>query len=170
MIIRAENCSIIRRDNLNKTFKLKCECCVVLQNKIKKILVPMDGSKTSFKALDEAIGIARACHATILGFHGISFLPTGFMPSVVPYQIYQKKETGKFMEKAKLLAAKKGILFRYAIVFGNPVEQILAITKSKKCDLIVIGARGKGRIREFFLGSVSNAILHNSSVPVLLVK
>ncbi|MFY9301384.1 MAG: universal stress protein [Candidatus Nitrosotenuis sp.] len=141
-----------------------------MQNKIKKILVPMDGSKTSFKALEQAVEMARACHATILGIHGISFLPTGFMPSVVPYQIYQKKEAGVFMEKAKILAAKKGILFKYAIVFGNPVEQILNMAKSKKCDLIVIGARGKGRVKELFLGSVSNAVLHNSTVPVLLVK
>ena len=141
-----------------------------MQNKIKRILVPMDGSKTSFKALDEAIEIARACHATILGFHAISFLPTEFMPSVVPYKIYQKKEAGKFMEQAKYRAAKHGILFKYAIVFGNPVEQILHIAKSKKCDLMVIGARGKGRVKEFFLGSVSNAALHRSTIPVLLVK
>jgi nucleotide-binding universal stress UspA family protein len=141
-----------------------------MQPKIKRIIVPMDGSKTSFKALDEAIEIARACHATILGFHAISFLPTGMMPSVVPYQIYQKKEAGKFMEAAKLRAAKKGILFKYAIAFGNPVEQILGMAKAKKIDLIVIGARGKGRLKEIFLGSISNAILHKSSVPVLLVK
>jgi nucleotide-binding universal stress UspA family protein len=142
----------------------------MVQSKIKRIVVPLDGSKTSFKALDEAIEIARACHATILGFHGIAFLPTGVMPSVVPYQIYQKKEAGKFMEEAKLRAAKKGILFKYVITFGNPVEQILNMAKTKKFDLIVIGARGKGRIKELFLGSVSNAILHNSTIPVLLVK
>jgi nucleotide-binding universal stress UspA family protein len=141
-----------------------------LQNKIKRILVPMDGSKTSFKALDEAIEIARACHATILGFHAISFLPTEFMPSVVPYKIYQKKEAGKFLEQAKYQAAKHGILFKYAIVFGSPTEQILKVAKSKKCDLIVIGARGKGRVMELFLGSVSNAVLHSSTIPVLLVK
>ena len=142
----------------------------MVQSKIKRIIVPMDGSKTSFKALGAAIEIARACHATVLGFHGISFLPTGFMPSVVPYQIYQKKEAGKFMENAKLLAAKKGILFRYVITFGDPVDQVLKMAKTKKFDLIVIGARGKGRIKEFFLGSVSNSILHNSTIPVLLVK
>lgn len=141
-----------------------------MQNKIKRILVPMDGSKTSFRALDNAIEMARAYHATILGVHAISFLPTEFMPSVVPYKIYQKKEAGKFFEKAKFLAAKKGILFKYAIVFGNPVEQIIDIAKSKKCDLIVIGARGKGRLAELFLGSVSNAVLHMSTIPVLMVK
>lgn len=142
----------------------------MMNNKIKKILVPMDGSKTSFRALDNAIEIARACHATILGVHVISFLPTEFMPAVVPYKIYQKKEAGIFLEKSKTLAAKKGILFKYAIIYGNPVEQIIGLARAKKFDLIVIGARGKGRLAEAFLGSVSNAILHKSSIPVMIVK
>jgi nucleotide-binding universal stress UspA family protein len=142
----------------------------MMGNKIKKILVPMDGSKTSFRALDSAIEIARACHATILGVHAISFLPTEFMPAVVPYKIYQKKEAGIFLEKSKTLAAKKGILFKYAIIYGNPVEQIIGLARAKKFDLIVIGARGKGRLAEAFLGSVSNAILHKSSIPVMIVK
>jgi nucleotide-binding universal stress UspA family protein len=141
-----------------------------MENKIKRILVPMDGSKTSFRALDSAIQVARACHATILGVHSIPFLPAEFMPAVVPYKIYQKKEAGKFLENAKQLAAKKGILFSYAITYGSPVEQILGIAKKKKVDLIVIGARGKGRVAELFLGSVSNAVLHKSSIPVLVVK
>lgn len=142
----------------------------MIQNKIKKILVPIDGSKTSFDALDNAIEIARACQATILGIHSISFLPTDFMPSVVPYAIYQKKEAGKFMEDAKLRAAKKGIVFKYMITFGSPVEQIVNTAKSKKFDLIVIGAHGKGRVKELFLGSVSNAVLHKSQIPVMIVK
>lgn len=140
------------------------------QNKIKKILVPMDGSKTSFAALDNAIEIARACHATILGIYAIPFLPTGFMPSVIPYEIYQKKAAGQFMENAKIRAAKKGVLFKYMITFGNPVDHIINISKSKKFDLIVVGAHGKGKVKELFLGSVSNAIIHKSQIPVMIVK
>jgi len=142
----------------------------MVQNKIKKILVPIDGSKTSFNALDIAIEIARACHSTILGIHTVSFLPTGFMPSVVPYEIYQKKVAGKFMENAKIRAAKKGILFKYTITFGSPAEHIINTAKSKKFDLIVIGARGRGRVKELFLGSVSNAVIHKADIPVMVVK
>lgn len=152
-------------------FKFKERRIVLLiQSKIKHILVPMDGSKPSFAALDHAIQIARVCQATVIGVHVVSFLPAEFMPSVVPYRIYQKKEAGKFMEKAKERAAKKGILFKYTITYGNPAEQVIGMAKSKKFDLIVVGARGKGRVKEMFLGSVSNEILHKSRIPVMIVK
>ncbi|MGQ0606075.1 MAG: universal stress protein [Candidatus Nitrosotenuis sp.] len=142
----------------------------MIKNQIKRILVPMDGSKTDTRALDQAIEMARATHAIILGLNVIPFLPAEFMPTVSPYKIYQRKAAGLFLEKAKYRAAKHGILFSYVIVYGNPVEQILGIAKKKKIDLIVIGARGKGRVKELFLGSVSNAVLHKSQIPVLLVK
>ena len=142
----------------------------MIKNQIKKILVPMDGSKTSFVALDEAIEMARATQARVLGLNVISFLPAEFMPAVSPYKIYQKKDAGLFRAKAKLRAAKRGVLFTYAIVYGSPVEQIMGFAKKKKIDLIVIGSRGKGLVKELFLGSVSNAVLHKSQIPVLLVK
>ena len=142
----------------------------VVQTNFKRILVPMDGSKPSLNGLDNAIEIARACQGSILGIYVISFVPTEFMPTVVPYRIHQKKDAGIFLEKAKVRAAKRGILFKYVIVYGSPAEEILRIARSKKMDLIVVGARGKGRASEIFLGSVSNAILHKSSTPVLIVK
>jgi nucleotide-binding universal stress UspA family protein len=152
-------------------FKLKSQNHIMMiKNQIKRILVPMDGSKTSERALDQAIEMARATHARILGLNIIPFLPAEFMPAVSPYKIYQKKEAGIFLERAKLRAAKHGILFTYAILYGSPVDQIIGIAKKKKVDLIVIGARGKGRVKELFLGSVSNAVLHKSQIPVLLVK
>lgn len=152
-------------------FKLKSKNnIIVIKNQIKRILIPMDGSATSARALDQAIEIARSTHASILGLNVIPFLPAEFMPAVSPYKIYQKKEAGLFLEKAKYRAAKHGILFSYVILYGSPVEQTLAVAKSKKIDLIVVGARGKGRVKEVFLGSVSNALLHKSQIPILLVK
>jgi len=142
----------------------------MIKSQIKRILVPMDGSKTSERALDQAIEIARATHATILGLNVIPFLPAEFVPAVSPYKIYQRKEAGLFLEKAKYRAAKHGILFSYAIMYGSPVDQILGTARKKKIDLIVIGARGKGRVKELFLGSISNAVLHKSQIPILLVK
>ena len=143
-----------------------------MEKKIKNILIPLDGSKNSFRGLDNAISIARACQATITGLYvrplpGISALhPIGFID---PKHV---KEAKKFLEKAKTKAAKKGILFNGKIVGGEPGFNIIrfAHKKKNKVDLIVIGARGMGAVKELFLGSVSNYVVHKSKLPVLVVK
>jgi nucleotide-binding universal stress UspA family protein len=46
----------------------------------------------------------------------------------------------------------------------------IAHNKKDKFDLIVMGSRGRGAVKELFLGSVSNYVVHTSNIPVLLVK
>jgi nucleotide-binding universal stress UspA family protein len=53
---------------------------------------------------------------------------------------------------------------------GNPDNDIVAYSKILKPDLIVIGSRGLGGVKEAFLGSVSNHVMHKSLMPVLIVK
>ncbi len=142
------------------------------KNKIRNILVPIDGSKNSFRGLDDAIELARDFHATITGIYvrhmsGIYPLhPLGFLdPSMV-------KKAKKFLASAKTRAAKKGIVFRSKIIDGNPRHDIVkyAHTKKHKIDLIVIGARGMGSAKEIFLGSTSHYVVHKSKIPILVVK
>jgi len=44
------------------------------------------------------------------------------------------------------------------------------LANTKRFDLVVIGARGRGSLKEAFLGSVSNAIVHKCKIPVMIVK
>ncbi len=138
--------------------------------KIKKILIPLDGSKNSFRGLDQAIYIARQCQATLLGIHVIK-IPPAFVLNKLKVDETLKKSGKKVMEKAKTEAAKKGIVFNYSIIPGSdPGYDIIKFSKKNKTDLIVIGARGLGGLKEMFLGSVSNYVLHKSKTPVLIVK
>jgi nucleotide-binding universal stress UspA family protein len=84
--------------------------------------------------------------------------------------MHPEREAKKFLADARKRAAQKGILFKSKIIWGSPVCEIQEMTKAKKFDLIVIGARGMGSIKELFLGSVSNAIVHKSKIPVMVVK
>jgi nucleotide-binding universal stress UspA family protein len=52
---------------------------------------------------------------------------------------------------------------------GYPAEEILNVTDEEGCDLIILGTHGKGFLKQTFLGSVSNAILHRAQKPVLLI-
>jgi len=140
--------------------------------KTKKILVPLDGSKNSFRGLDMAIHIASQSHGTITALvvksvPGISALhPLGFL------DFNSMKEVKRVLAQAKDRATKKGIKLTGKSLAGDPGYDIARFVNNTKngIDIVVIGARGLGSIKEMFLGSVSNYVLHKSKKPVLIVK
>ncbi|MBC8252001.1 MAG: universal stress protein [Candidatus Nitrosopelagicus sp.] len=140
--------------------------------KTKKILVPLDGSKNSIRGLDMAIHIARQSHGTIIALAvksvpGIYALhPLGFL------DFNSMAEVKKFLNDAKVRAAKKGIKLTPKALTGDPGYDVARFANNNKngIDLVVIGARGRGAAKEIFLGSVSNYVLHKSKKPVLVVK
>ena len=139
-------------------------------NKIRMILVPLDGSSNSFRGLDIAINLARQCHATITGLYVVGITkPRIDEPITSPDKIFLKYAQ-KIMKKAKLKAAKQGILFFDRVSYGDEEKRIVDFAEKKDFDLIVIGSRGMGAIKEFFLGSTSNYVMHKSKKPVLIVK
>ena len=142
----------------------------MIRKKVRNILVPIDGSKNSFRGLDNAIYIARQCHAVITGLYVIPVYPKNFFDVVIPYQVYFKKEAKKFMAKARKLAAQRGILFKPKMIYGSPSAEILDLAKPKKHQLIVIGSRGQSVLKEAFMGSVASAVVHRSKIPVIVVK
>jgi nucleotide-binding universal stress UspA family protein len=140
-----------------------------MQN-IKKILVPMDGSKNSMRGLDEAIYLARQCHATITGLYVLPLTKPIKDSQISHLEKYLLKNASKFMSKAKTRAAQNGIVFDDDITYGDEGPKIINYATNKEFDIIVIGSRGMGSIKEAFLGSTSNYVLHKSKIPVLIVK
>ena len=138
--------------------------------KIKKILVPLDGSSNSFRGLDVAINMARQCHATITGLYVAGITKPRTNESISSLEKILLEYAQKIMKKAKLTAAKKGILFFDVVSYGDDEKRIVDIAERKNFDLIVIGSRGMGSAKEIFLGSTSNYVLHKSKKPVLIVK
>ncbi len=141
-----------------------------MSKKIKKILVPLDGSKNSFRGLNEAILVARYAHSTITGLYVIPYVRPTRDVYFGSYRQYFVKHAKKFMKKAKILSTKKGISFSEKIQWGNQGLKIVSYAENQRFDLIVIGSSGKGLATRFFLGSTSNYVVHKSKVPVLLVK
>ncbi len=139
-------------------------------NKIKKILVPLDGSANSFRGLDVAIHMARENHATITGLYVVGMAKPRTNEPISSLEKILLDNAQKIMKKAKLRATKKGILFCDRVSYGNDGERIVDIAQKKNFDLIVIGSRGMRAAKEIFLGSTSNYVLHKSKKPVLIVK
>jgi nucleotide-binding universal stress UspA family protein len=152
-----------------------------------KILVPLDGSEHSSRALEIAIQIAKKFGAKITLIHVYSVTvrpvvmpePTTLTPPGVP--VMTPAEVSKVVEAARKAASSfltdgerkvkaEGIQVDTMLVEGQTVEEISRIAKEDKFDLIIMGARGISRIREILLGSVSDGVIRNAHCPVLVVK
>ncbi len=138
--------------------------------RIKKILVPLDGSSNSFRGLDVAIHMARECQATITGLYVAGIVKPRTSDPISPLEKILLEHAQKIMKKAKLKSAQKGILFFDRVSYGDDEKRIVEIAEKQNFDLIVIGSRGMGSAKELFFGSTSNYVLHKSKKPVLIVK
>ena len=152
-----------------------------------KVLVPLDGSEHSLRALDIAIQIAKKFKASITLAHVFSVTatpmimpePTTLTPSGIP--TVTPAEISKIVEatrevgnrilsdgKDKVKSAKVEV--DTVLREGNTVQEIVKIAKEGKFGLIVIGVRGVSKIRELLVGSVSDGVMKHAPCPVLVVK
>ena len=139
-----------------------------MANKFGQILVPYDNSQNAKRALNKAITLANLTHATITLVHVISYHKA--MGKIVePYKGTVISHVKKFMKDVAKYALREEVLVNQRILYGNPAEEILNLMKKKKFDLIVVGRRGTTKITGPSLGSVSNALVQSSKVPVLVV-
>ena len=83
----------------------------------------------------------------------------------------QQKFSMKSLNELKERFKHKGFMTREEVVLsGNPAQKIMDYAKGKEIDLIVTGSRGKTKMQDFLLGSVSKKILENARCDVLIVK
>jgi nucleotide-binding universal stress UspA family protein len=141
-----------------------------------KILVPLDGSEHSIKALEKAVQIAKKFDGKITIFHAYTThlvsLPKEYaVPESTPRMIEISGEVGaNILADAKTRAETEGVQVETLLTMGHPVETILEASKNGKFDLIVIGARGLSPMKEMLLGSVSHGVTTHARCPVLVVK
>ena len=144
---------------------------IVIKKKISKILVPLDGSKNSIRGLETAITLARSCGATLTGIYSIYAPPHSEFRGVGSVEKSLNVEVKKFMEEAKILSAKNGIVFNEKILRGEIGYNIIKMAHGKgNFDMIVMGSRGRSSTKAMFFGSVSNYVIHASKIPVVIVK
>ncbi len=140
-----------------------------------KILVAVDGSDSSIKALDYAAHLASQDNAELIIISAAEPLPPiaieGSTPSYLPqYQDDLHKALEK-IQKEQLDRIQKQypkLKITAKVIDGRPVPVIREA--SKNTDLIVIGHRGQGGILDWMLGSVAKQIVDTCTVPVLVIK
>lgn len=139
---------------------------------IGRILVPIDGSVNSFRGLDMAISVAKAAGASVTLVHSVDEQPRTEFSSAEQAGGAGSGNAGGFVGRAEKALGRNGVPFKTKIVHGNAGYGILKLAHSKSggFDMIVIGSRGRGAVREMFFGSTSNYVIHSSRIPVLVVK
>jgi nucleotide-binding universal stress UspA family protein len=152
-----------------------------------RILVPLDGSEHSLRALEMAKQIAKEFGGKITLIHVYSVAvrpiivpePSTFSPggvSVITVEEASKvaeavREAGRrVLAEGEQKAKAEKVQVETMLVEGHAVQEIVRAAKEGKFDLIVIGAKGISRIRELLLGSVTDGVIHHAACPVLVVK
>lgn len=134
-----------------------------------KILVPIDGSEFSFKALLHACELAKLLNSKIL----IVYVAEKLLPVNLDRKEYSeilRKFGKKTLEKATKISLDKGVEPKIIQLEGNVVNEIVKCAKKEKCNLIVVGQKGFGKTLRFLLGSISNKLANKSPCSILIVK
>lgn len=153
-----------------------------------KILVPLDGSEHSGRALEIAIQLAKKLNSKLvlltvysgtvvpvtspeLALHAPATIPDATSAALSQMAIEgARNHSEKILAEAKEKARLETIEVETELAEGNAVETIVRKSKEEKFDMIVMGARGLGKIRKLFIGSVSEGVIKNAHCPVLIVK
>jgi nucleotide-binding universal stress UspA family protein len=134
------------------------------------ILVPLDGSKFSEKALLHACDMAKNYKSRLILLYVIE--------KSIPINLLDRQEYLKILRnfgknvliKAKETTTLHGIDSKIILKEGNITNEIVKLAKNEQCNLIIVGSKGLDATARFFLGSVSNKLANHSPCSVLIVK
>lgn len=139
-----------------------------------KILLPVDGSDLSLKAVRLAVSLLQQGLSGSLVLANVQEPATLYEMVVAPDgEVLERVSTAAgvdTLEKAEALLMEEGVVYEREIATGDPAHTIVDIGERFGCDMIVMGARGISAMRSALLGSVSNEVLHAAQVPVVIVK
>lgn len=141
-----------------------------------KILVPVDGSPTSKRALQEAVALAKLTHAQIALVHVYTDIAYLVGEDYINYEELQKTlqlAGEKILTEAAESIRQAGVMVQTkSIAAGNQkiAQAIIAEAKHWQADLIVIGSHGHSGFTRLLLGSVAEGVTRNSTIPVLLIR
>ncbi|WP_226581988.1 universal stress protein [Halobacillus litoralis] len=142
----------------------------------KRILVAYDGSDLSREAVYEAKN--QACESPEREIYILSVVkPTGPATNAAVSRSIGKEMADRFRSEMQVLKEQMespGVDVVTEVVVSNVEENpglsICAYAKKKAVDLIIVGSRGFGNVKQLFLGSVSNNVVQHASCPVLIMK
>ena len=148
---------------------------------IKNILVAVDGSENSDRALDFALDLAEKYSAAVTVLNVSESPAMGAVPiepttvsgeSMVVFSKDLRRLHEEILSKATARAreVKPDVSVSPKLREGDPALEIVAEAKEAVADVVVVGHGGSGRVREIFLGSISEKVAHLAHCSVVIVR
>ncbi len=145
-----------------------------------RILVPVDGTEFSEKAVREAAALAKALDSRLLLFHAAApcrgpSLEQSSAADRPAQNTLAKKEAEDWARSVLTAAATRASLAgdrveQHFAVTDSPYEAIILIARKFQCDLIVMASHGRRGVSGVLIGSETQKVLTHSLVPVLVVR
>lgn len=139
-----------------------------------RVLIAVDGSENSTRAVDYIVKQLGACERTVEAhLVNVQFPFSGNVSAFVDSETrrrFHEQEGLKALVAARARLDPAGIRYVFHVGAGEPAEVIARYAEEKGCDQIVMGTRGLGGVASMLLGSVAIKVIHLSKVPVLLIK
>jgi len=140
-----------------------------------KILLPVDGSKSSLNAAKYVAKLAKElrskCSVTLVSIH--DDIGLGHVKQFVAQNViddYLRETSEKELKAAQKALDTAGIKHSMSIKRGNVAQEIINLANKERFDLIIMGSKGRTGILDALMGSVAQKVSASAKQPVLLVK
>jgi nucleotide-binding universal stress UspA family protein len=136
-----------------------------------RIVLPVDGSEGSARAVKKALSLARETGVDVTAVYVMEFpyitsVDLGYTsPDIIEII---KNRGNEVLNEVKKQGLKLGVQVKTKLVDGIPDDQI--IKEAKKDDLIVMGCKGRTGLSRILIGSVCEKVLHHSKSPVMVIR
>jgi nucleotide-binding universal stress UspA family protein len=137
---------------------------------IRSILVGLDGSKSSRKALQAAVDLSRKLNAKVTTLTVVHLPDFSLGGGEVEELEQAEKYYQPLLQEVRAYGSTLGCDITTVILKGHPTEQLLQYAEDNQVDLIVIGTRGLGGFKKLLMGSVAQKVVSYSKIPVMVIR
>ena len=144
-----------------------------------RILIPTDGSTVARKAIKAGAAFAKEINATVVGYYAVEAIERLYYAggrSARPISIdeLQKRlnaQGEQFLAEIQKAADSAGVSCETVMTSpAVPHQGIIDTARKKKCDVIFMATHGRGKVAALILGSVTQKVLTQSKIPVLVYR
>lgn len=137
-----------------------------------RVLVAVDGSEVSIRAVEHAAHIAKQDSAELIALHVVPVPPFEVQGRLVDHYDAARRTANKWMKDVETLAQARGVRVKTEVVVGaySVVDAIIGYAEAAGVDLIVSGTRGRTPSRRMLMGSVASGLVEYASCAVLVIR